>query len=75
MWEREGQCVRGRRKTFLITLASINHSAIWNGGERRKEKKFPLHSTLKRVKVFLFYFNFKKDKKGEKEKNQKITFL
>jgi hypothetical protein len=30
---------------------------------------------LKRVKVFLFYFNFKKDKKGEKEKNQKITFL
>jgi hypothetical protein len=27
--------VRGRRKNFLVALASINHFATWNGGERR----------------------------------------
>jgi hypothetical protein len=74
MGEGEGQCVRGRRKNFLVALASINHSATWNGGERGRKQKCPLHSTLKRVKVFIFIF-FKRTKKREKEKNQKITFL
>jgi hypothetical protein len=37
--EEEGQCVRGRRKNFLVTLASINHSATWNGGKTGRKKK------------------------------------
>jgi hypothetical protein len=42
MGEGEGQCMRGRRKNFLVALASINHSATWNGGERgRKNKMSP----------------------------------
>jgi hypothetical protein len=54
MGEGEGQCVRGRIKNFFVALASINHSATWNGGERGRKKKCPPHSTLKRVKVFFF---------------------
>jgi hypothetical protein len=43
-------------------------------GEREGgKKKCPLHSTLKRVKVF--FFLKKRDEKGKKDKNQKITFL
>jgi hypothetical protein len=38
----EGQCVRGRRKNFLVTLAFVNHFATWNGGKSgRKEKNVP----------------------------------
>jgi hypothetical protein len=36
------------------------------------KKKCPPHSTSKRVKVFL---GKKKDEKGKKDKNHKITFL
>jgi hypothetical protein len=72
MGEREGQCMRRRVKNFLVALASINHSTTWNGRERGREKKCPPHSSLKRVKVF---FLKKKDEKGKKDKNQKITFL
>jgi hypothetical protein len=44
-------------------------------GERvRGKKKCPLYFNLKRVKVSFFKF-YKRNKKGEKEKNQKITFL
>jgi hypothetical protein len=44
-------------------------------GERVGRKiKCPLHFTLKRVKVSFSFFN-KRDKKWQKEKNQKITFL
>jgi hypothetical protein len=70
----EGQCVRGRIKNFLVALASVNHSATWNGGKSGRKKKCPLHFTLKRVKVSFFKF-YKRNKKGETEKNQKITFL
>jgi hypothetical protein len=54
--------VRGRKKNFIVALASINHSATWNGRERGRGKKCPLHSTLKRVKVFFF---LKKGRKGK----------
>jgi hypothetical protein len=37
--EGEGQWVKGRRKNFLVTLASINHSTTWNGGKRGRKKK------------------------------------
>jgi hypothetical protein len=37
--EGEGEGVRGRIKHFLITLASINHSATWDGRKRGNEKK------------------------------------
>jgi hypothetical protein len=50
----EGQCRRGRRKNFLVALASINHSATWNRGKSGRKKKCPLHFTLKRVKVYFF---------------------
>jgi hypothetical protein len=43
-------------------------------GKEWEEKKCPLHFTLKRVK-FCFLKFYKRDKKMEKEKNQKITFL
>jgi hypothetical protein len=56
MGEGEGQCVRGRRKNFLVALASINHSATWNGGKSGRKKKCPLHFTLKRVKVYFLFF-------------------
>jgi hypothetical protein len=39
MGEGEEQCMRGRRKNFLVALASINHSAAWNGEERGRKKK------------------------------------
>jgi hypothetical protein len=39
MGKREGQCVRGRRKNFLVALASVNHSATWNGGKSGKKNK------------------------------------
>jgi hypothetical protein len=57
------QCVRGRIKNFLVALASINHSATWNGGERGRK-----HTTLKRVKFFSFT---KKGRKGEERKEPK----
>jgi hypothetical protein len=38
------------------------------------KKKCPLHFILKRVKVS-FLKVYKRNKKGETEKNQKITFL
>jgi hypothetical protein len=72
MGEGEEQCMRGRRKNFLVALASLNHSATWNGRERGRGKKCPPHSTLKRIKVFLI---LKRDEKKNKDKNQKITFL
>jgi hypothetical protein len=62
MEEGEGDEVRGRIKNFLLALASINHSATWDGGERGNKKKCPPHSTLKRVKVFFWE---KKGRKGE----------
>jgi hypothetical protein len=68
--EGEGQCVRGRIKISL----SLWHPSItlpWIGGERGRKKKWPPHSTLKRIKVFFF---FQKNKR-EKGKNQKVTFL
>jgi hypothetical protein len=65
--------VRGRRKNFLVALASINHSATWNGGERGKKKKCPLYSTLKRVKVLLIFF-LKRTKKGRKRRTKKLHF-
>jgi hypothetical protein len=37
--EEERQYVRGRRKNFLVALASINHSATWNGGKSGRKKK------------------------------------
>jgi hypothetical protein len=39
MGKGEGQCVRGRRKNFLVVLASINYSATWNGGKSGRKKK------------------------------------
>jgi hypothetical protein len=39
MGEREGQCVRGRIKNFLVALPSINHSATWNEREKGRKKK------------------------------------
>jgi hypothetical protein len=54
MGKKEGQCVRGRRKNFLVALAFVNHSATWNGGKSWRKKKCPLHFTLKRVKVSFF---------------------
>jgi hypothetical protein len=69
----EGQCVRGRRKNFLVVMASINHSATWNGGKSGRKKNVVAFFTLKRLKFSFFKF-YKRDKKGEKEKNQKITF-
>jgi hypothetical protein len=65
--------VRGRRKNFLVALASINHSTTWNGGERGWKKKCPLHSTLKRVKVFFYKF-LKEIKKGKKRRTKKLHF-
>jgi hypothetical protein len=62
MGEGEGEGVRGRIKNFLFALASINHSATWDEGERGNKKKSPPHSTLKRVKVFFWK---KKGQKGE----------
>jgi hypothetical protein len=42
MGKGDKQCVRGRRKNFLVALASINHSATWNGGKSgRKNKMSP----------------------------------
>jgi hypothetical protein len=72
--QERGQCMRGRRKNFLVALAFVNHSATWNGGKSGRKKKCPLHFTLKRVKVSFLKF-YKRNKKGEKEKNQKLTFL
>ena len=37
----EGQCVRERRKNFLVALIFVNHSATWNGAKSRKKKKIP----------------------------------
>jgi hypothetical protein len=74
MGKREGQCVRGRRKNFLVALAFVNHFATWNGGKSGRKKKCPLHFTLKKVKVSFLKF-YKRNNKGEIEKNQKITFL
>jgi hypothetical protein len=31
--------VRGRIKNFLVALASINHSATWDGRERGSKKQ------------------------------------
>jgi hypothetical protein len=42
------------KKSFLVALAFVNHSATWNGGKSWKKKKCPLHFTLKRVKVSFF---------------------
>jgi hypothetical protein len=39
MGEGEGEGVRGRIKIFLLALASINHSTIWDGGERGNKKE------------------------------------
>jgi hypothetical protein len=39
MGKGEGEGVRGRIKNIFVTLASINHSATWDGGERGKKKK------------------------------------
>jgi hypothetical protein len=73
MGEGEGQCVRGRRKNFLVALASINHSATWNGGKSGRKKKCPLHFILKRVKV-LFKFFIKETKNGRKKRTKKLFF-
>jgi hypothetical protein len=64
--------VRGRRKNFLVALASINHFATWNGGKRGREKNMSLHSTLKRVKVF--FLKEKRTKKGRKRRTKKLHF-
>jgi hypothetical protein len=58
----EGEGVRGRIKNFLVALASINHSATWDGGERGNKQKCHSHSTLKRVKVFFWEKNGRKGK-------------
>ena len=63
-----GQRVRGRRKTFLIVLASVNHSTTWNGEKSGRKKNCPLHFTSKRVKVNFIYFI-----KGTKKRRNKIT--
>jgi hypothetical protein len=74
MEEGEGQCVRGRRNNFLVALASINHSATWNGGESGKKKKCPLHSTLKRIFKKLIFFR-KGQKRGEREEPKNYIFV
>jgi hypothetical protein len=74
MGKREGQCVRGRRKRFLVALAFVNHSATWNVGKSGRKKKSPLHFTLKRVKVF-FFFNFiKETTKGRQKRTKQLHF-
>jgi hypothetical protein len=35
----KGQCMRGRRKNFLVALAAVNHSATWNGEKSGRKKK------------------------------------
>jgi hypothetical protein len=60
----EGEGVRGRIKSFLVALTSINHSAPWDGGERGSKKNCHPHSTLKRVKVSFW------EKKGRKGKER-----
>jgi hypothetical protein len=67
--EGERQCVRGRIKISL----SLWHPSItlpWIGGERGRKKKWPPHSTLKRIKVFFFF----KTIKGRKERTKKLHF-
>jgi hypothetical protein len=66
--------VRGRIKNFLVALASINHSTIWNGEREGGKKKCPLHSTLKKVKVFIFIFK-KGQKRGEREEPKNYIFV
>jgi hypothetical protein len=67
--------VREREKKKFPCRFGIRQSLChMEWGKKWEEKKMSLHFTLKRVKVSFFKF-YKRNKKEETEKNQKITFL
>jgi hypothetical protein len=71
--KREGQCVRGRRKNFLVALAFVNHSATWNGGRVGGKKNVPCISLWRELKSLFFNF-IKETKKGRQKRTKKLHF-
>ena len=64
----------GEKKKFPCRFGIRQSICYMEWGKEWEEKKCPLYFTLKRIKVNFIYF-YKRNKKGEKENNQKITFL